>query len=98
MINEALKGDQRMLGNVLKLIDKLDLIKEEEKSEEEEKNSKGDWELIFAFHGKYKWLIEKEIERLKETNPSYWSFDWVNQNTSVECAPWYEAIYGKKID
>lgn len=95
MINEALKGDQRMLGNVLKLIDKLDMVEEEEKPEEEEKHSKGDWELMFAFFGKYEKLIKQEIERLKETNPSYWNFeDWYHP--TLERAPWYEEIYGKK--
>lgn len=96
MINEALKGDQRMLGNVLKLIDKLDMIKEEEKPQDEEKHSKDDWELMFAFFGKYEKLIKQEIERLKETNPSYWNFsEWYHP--TLERAPWYEEIYGKKI-
>lgn len=96
MINEALKGDQRMLGNVLKLIEKLDLIEEEEeKPEDEEKHSRGDWELMFAFFGKYEKLIKQEIERLKESNPSYWNFgDWFYP--TLESAPWYEEIYGKK--
>jgi len=95
IINEALKGDQRMLGNVLKLIDKLGLIEEDEKPEEEEKHSKGDWELMFAFFGKYEKLIKQEIERLKEANPSYWNFsDWFYP--TLERAPWYEEIYGKK--
>lgn len=95
MINEALKGDQRMLGNVLKLIDKLGLIEEEDKPEDEEKHSKGDWELMFAFFGKYEKLIKQEIERLKETNPSYWNFsEWYHP--TLESAPWYGEIYGKK--
>lgn len=94
MVNEALKGDQRMLGNVLKLIDRLETLKEETKPEEEERQSKADWEIMFAFYGKYEKLIKQEIERLKETNPSYWNFsDWFHP--TLESAPWYEEVHGK---
>lgn len=92
MVNEAVKGDQKMLANVLKLIDKLDLLRQEEVAEAKPFTSKADWELAFAFHGKYKTLIEQEIERLKQHNPSYWSFDWFTP--TLESAPWYDAVCG----
>lgn len=96
MINEALKGDQRMLGNVLKLIEKLDMVKkEEEEPEDDLLKSKADWEIMFAFFGKYEKLIKQEIERLKESNPSYWNFeDWYHP--TLESAPWYKDVHGEK--
>lgn len=93
MVNAALDGDQRMLVTVLKLLDRLEAVQEETPSETHEHSSRIEWENLFAFYGKYRTLIDKEIERLKKTNPSYWTFDWFHP--TLESAPWYEDVHGR---
>jgi hypothetical protein len=94
MVDAALAGDQRMLGSVLKLIDKLEMPSKAIAANEKKPSSQADWEMLFVFFGKYKGLIEQEIERLKKINPSYWTFDWFQP--PLESTPWYEDMYGKK--
>lgn len=93
LVSGALEGDQRMLANVLRLLEKLDFLPEE-KPVAEERHAASDWETMFVFFGKYKTLIEQEIAQRKETNPSYWSFEWFHP--TLETAPWYEDLYTKK--
>lgn len=94
MVTEALKGDQRMLANILKLIDRLGPSEDEVPKDTHESHSRADWELMFAFFGKYEALIKQEIDRLRDTHPSYWTFDWFHP--TLESTPWYEAFYGRK--
>lgn len=92
MVNEALKGDQRMLVNILKIIDKFVLFQPEVSPQTLPITSKEEWEMLFAFFGKYDALIRQEIEKRKITNPSYWSFEWYSPK--LESAPWYKDVYG----
>lgn len=89
MIDGALEGDARMLANILKLIDKMDRVKEEPAVNVPRPRAE-DWEMALAFYGKYKTLIEEEIERLRQIDPSYWSFDWFRP--ASETAPWRAAL------
>lgn len=78
MVNEALKGDQRMMASVLKLIEKLDTLKPEEP---EKTLTPAEWaaedeDIIlreFALGRKY---YEKELKRLKVEQPEKWG--WVD--------------------
>jgi hypothetical protein len=95
IINEALKGDQRMIAALLKLIEKhedIQAAKKLESTKDSVSMHAHDWEILFAFFGKYKDLIEQEIEKRKSENPRYWSFDWYQPE--LESAPWYKDLYG----
>jgi len=78
MVNEALKGDQRMMTNVLKFIEKLDALKsakkEVEEKKEEEKLSETDEDIILRYYGKNKESIEKELEKRYRKDPNAWYF------------------------
>ena len=55
----------------------------------------GQFELGGGRVFEYEKLIKQEIERLKESNPSYWNFsEWYHP--TLERTPWYAEIYGKK--
>ena len=85
MITQALE-DPKTATHLFKLV-----TGDAEEAEPIEKSSKQDWESLFAFFGKYKPLIEQEIERLQATNPGYWSFEWFSP--TLESAPWYHDIH-----
>lgn len=95
MVNEALNGDPKMLAHVLKLLDKMPTTREGAPAEPGVRQEREEWISLFAFFGKYKALIEQEIERLKERDPAYWSFDWFHP--SLESAPWYAHVHGANI-
>jgi hypothetical protein len=85
LVDEALKGDPRMVGHVLKFLDKR-----AEPTAPVKPNPVVDWHMLFAFYGKYHTLIWQEIERLKQQQPDYWSFDWFRP--TPERAPWRKDI------
>ncbi|MDB2415035.1 DUF5681 domain-containing protein [Rickettsiales bacterium] len=77
MVNEALKGDQRMMTNVLKFIEKLDALKSAKKETEEkkeEKLSETDEDIILRYYGRHKESIEKELEKRYRKDPNSWYF------------------------
>lgn len=78
MVNEALKGDQRMMTNVLKFIEKLDALKsvkkEAEKKKEEEGLSETDEDIVLRYYGLHKESIEKELEKRYRKDPNAWYF------------------------
>ena len=93
MVGAALSGDQRMLANILKLMENAPKAAEDAPSPAAAV-ALNDWLELFMFYGKYKKLIEGEIRRLKKENPDYWSFDWFKP--TLKSAPWYQDLYGQK--
>lgn len=61
MVNEALKGDQRMVANILKFIEKIDALQTVKK--EEEKLSETDEEIIYRYYNNNKEHIEQELQK-----------------------------------
>ncbi len=97
MVNEALKGDQRMMGNVLKFMEKLDALHAARKKEAKEKATpmaKHDWGMMFHFFGRYQPHIELEIARMKKENPGAFALQW--NEIKIEDAPWYEDLHGNE--
>lgn len=95
MVNEALKGDQRMMANVLKFIEKLDALQATKKQEVQTSNrsmDKVDWEIMLRYYWRYRHHLELEWERMKKKNPGAFSTKWTR--IDIKDAPWYEAIYG----
>lgn len=98
MVNEALSGDQKMLATVIRLAEKLDTMhaqKAEQSSLEVPPTSPVQWLALFAFYGRYKHLIEAQIEQLKTEAPDYWEFEWTDE-PSLEKAPWHSALKSEK--
>ena len=95
MVNEALKGDQKMLANVLKFIEKLDALQNGKRDETQQtcRWKKKDWEMYFHFIWRYKAHIELELARMQAENPGAFKGEWAD--VKPKQAPWYEAIYGK---
>ena len=75
MVNEALKGDQRMMASVMKLVEKLDALqanrKEEVKTTEE--LAKEDEDIILRYYAMNKDHLEKELQKRKKENPAIWA-------------------------
>ena len=94
MVNNASTGDSRNITPLFKLIAETADVIAEKIPEDELQTRKEEWESLFAFYGKYKPLIEQEIERLKLDNPGYWNFEWFRPN--LENCPWHQAIYGEE--
>lgn len=95
MVGEALEGDQRMMANVLKFMEKIDGLQaaQKEKHQGEEKPvARRDWEMMFYFFGRYQPHIELEIERLKKENPGAFGLKWTR--VDLKDAPWYVDIHG----
>lgn len=97
LVDEALKGDQRMWANVLKLLERSQQAAQEEQTALASKPAAWEWEMLFAFFGRYEPLIKQEIERLRQQNPSYWNFsEWFHP--APECAPWHDDIHARTPD
>lgn len=97
MANEAFKGDQRMMTNVLKFIEKLDALQAAKKQEAEtahEPMSKVDWEILLRQYWRFRHHLELEWERMKKENPGAFELQW--SRIDMKDAPWHEAIYGKE--
>lgn len=92
IVDEALKGEQKMFAHALKLIERLP-DREGKASVDDLPDSREDWLGFFIFAAQYKTLIEQEIERLKTQNPDFWNFEWFRP--TLETAPWYEALHGE---
>ena len=93
MVNEALKGDHRMMANVMKIIDKLDDLQAARK-EEKEKDTRdsemktADWSLTFVFLARNRPYVELELDRRKKGNPATFDLKW--EPVKLEDAPWYQ--------
>ena len=97
MVNEALKGDQRMMANVLKFIEKLDALqaaKKQEATADNQEMDKVDWEIMLRYYWRYRHHLELEWERMKKENPGAFKGEWTR--IDMKDAPWYDAIYGKE--
>ena len=95
MVNEALKGDQRMMANVLKFIERLDALQSSRKQEADvcqEEMGKVDWEIMLRYFARYRPHLELEWERMEKRNSGEFPLQW--KEIKMEDAPWYEAIYG----
>jgi len=94
MVNEALKGDHRMMANVMKIIDKLDDL-QTTKKEKKEDNTEGfqialqDWQLMFNFFARHRPYIDLELDRRKKENPATFDKKW-KEPIKLEDAPWYQ--------
>jgi hypothetical protein len=91
MVNEALKGDQRMMANVLKFIEKLDKLqaaKKEDKKEDANGVEMGpaDWSLAFDFFARNRPYVELELDHRKKENPATFDLKW--EPVKLEDAPW----------
>lgn len=76
MVNEALKGDQRMMANVLKFMEKLDTLQLTRKENEETREdlTEADETMILRYYGRHKESIEKELEKRYKEDPNGWGF------------------------
>lgn len=76
MVNEALKGDQRMMANVLKFMEKLDTLQLTRKENEETREdlTEADETIILRYYGRHKEAIEKELEKRYKEDPNGWGF------------------------
>lgn len=63
MVNEAIKGDQRMLANIMKELEKPDGTEEVKK---EEKLSESDEDIILRYYDRNREKIEKMIRQRKK--------------------------------
>jgi hypothetical protein len=95
MVNEALKGDQRMMANVLKFVEKLETLQDAKETQQAE-SLPVNWEMIFHFFGKYKEMIEIEIQKRRKENPGGWNFNGCNP-MPLESVPWFKDLYGEKL-
>ena len=94
MVDEALRGDQKMLANVLKFIEKLDDLQLNQRHEpppERKAHMRTEWEALFYFIGRWRPHIQREIRRLKKENPGAFKGEWVQ--VRMQDAPWYEDLY-----
>lgn len=73
MVSEAVAGDQRMMSNILKFVDKLDSLKT---TDNEEKTapplSMSDEDIIVTYYHRNRCEINKKIRQRKKENPDLW--------------------------
>ncbi len=97
MVNEALKGDQRMMANVLKFIEKLDALqaaRKEVEKEDEIPMARHDWDIMFHFYARYQPHLELELDRIRKENPGAFGLKWTR--IDLKDAPWYKDVHGEK--
>lgn len=91
VFSQALEGDGRQAAQMLKWIDQAaDLENIQENSDYPTEAAA--WEALFLFYGKYKPLLDMEIEKRRASQPHYWDFDWARLEPGA--APWHNALHG----
>lgn len=68
LVNEALKGDQRMIASVLKLIEKMEEVErgEEQQKRQDDPISGSEWDVILRYYATNQTMVDKKIEDAKK--------------------------------